>query len=147
MKTKTLSMVCLLIGIGLTQLTAKDPVIPTDTRSISFDWVDYWYTPVVCGGVEIDFLEAQLNQHITAHFKDGVLQWYIKEVRGEVTSLKTDEVFQVKEIDKVGAQITGGSGLILWDLRLKGNLGSHYIFTGTLDINNGTLVFERAICN
>ena len=68
-------------------------------------------------------------------------------VKSQVTSLKTDEVFQVKEIDKVGAQITGGSGLFLWDLRLKGNLGSLYIFTGTLDINNGTLVFERAICN
>ena len=74
--------------IGMTQLSAKDPV-PADTRSISFDWVDYWHTPVVCGGVEVDFLEAELNQHITVHLKNGVLQWYIKEVKGEVTSHKS----------------------------------------------------------
>ncbi len=61
-------MVCLLLGIGLTQLTAQ--VIPPDNKpgtgiaSYYEYWTDisgYWDLPVVCGGEEINHLTGSVT--------------------------------------------------------------------------------------
>ena len=48
MKTKTLIMVCLLLGVGLTQLSAQNGQNGTGAISYYDGWIDYYipvYTP------------------------------------------------------------------------------------------------------
>ena len=48
MKTKTLIIVCLLLGIGMARLSAQTDVV----RNVQVGWG----CPIFCGDVEVDYL-------------------------------------------------------------------------------------------
>ena len=100
MKTKTFLLLCLLLGIGLTQLSAQNGQNGTGTVTSDFTNV-YWWSPVLCNGVLIDFMEGSGDVHFVDHYKDGVWQWgHATYKNGVGISDWTGETFTFKELDK-----------------------------------------------
>lgn len=134
MKTKTFLLLCFLLGIGTTQLSAQ-----SNDKNINRSYV-YWLEapggmfPATCDGVDVDWLVMDVKLHIVNHVQDGVFQWQIFETNWEATSSKTGEIFKGKELDKV--IITAGDPTIgnysaygTWRANLQGNMGSRYQIT------------------
>jgi hypothetical protein len=132
-------LICLLSGIGLTQLYAQ-----SNDKNINRSYA-YWLEipmggmfPVSCDGIDFDWLEYGTKLHIVAHVQDGVFQWQIFETNWEATS-STGEIFKGKELDKV--IITSGEPAIdilapaygTWRANLQGNMGSRYQLTFAVD--------------
>jgi len=100
MKTKTCILVCLLLGFGLTQITAQKSNAK-DTKSIQYWYESTYWAPVFCGGEFKELLEGGvITVHVVLHYKDGVALWEKDQIKGEVTS-ETGEIFQIRgKIDK-----------------------------------------------
>jgi hypothetical protein len=82
MKTKTFLLLCLFLGIGLTQLNAQllPPDNKTGTGIVSFyeyvtDISGYWDIPVVCGGEEINHLTGNVTGFSRVFFKGDTWIW------------------------------------------------------------------------
>ena len=100
--------------------------------------------PVICDGVEIDRLAGKLDVFCRMHYEDGKLVWMIHNFSGFLTSTSVSgEVFEMKgtrKIDMVLANYTFRSNI-------KGDLGSHYILSGTSStLSKNTLIIEKAVC-
>lgn len=143
MKTKTFLLLCLLLGIGTTQLSAQ-----SNDKNINRSYA-YWFEiptggmfPVSCDGVDVDWLYYGTNLHVVAHVQNGVFQWQIFEAKWEATS-STGEIFKGKEFDKL--IITSGEPSIdisapaygTWRANLQGNMGSRYQLTFAVDYTSG----------
>jgi hypothetical protein len=150
MKTKTFFILCLLSGIGLTQLSGQNGQNGNGTDSFFWDWDinheygPYWIDiPVNCDNNVVDRLLGEVTVHQINHYKRGEQVWVKQQFDGEVKSALTDEVFKVKEILKAETP------LFIWysHVNLIGNKGSHYKFFYSYDGNNDILSFIKAICN
>ena len=104
------------------------------------EWTDYWQ-PVICDGVQIDYLTGSVLQHKVYHYKDGELVKQETHTYGEVISTG-GEVFKLNEKDK--EFVTEGS--VVWHFNLVGNQGSHYIGTMYWDYINDIFIVDKAIC-
>jgi hypothetical protein len=138
MKTKVFLLVCLIMGIGLTQLSAQ---------SVKFTGTfDYWQ-PVYCNGVQIDWLTGTTIYSGIEHYKDGVAIFQNYHNRGEVASGITHEVFKVIETDKV-FQLDQNSNFTtcIWHTNLKGDQGSHYLGTMTWDLITNIITVDKFVC-
>jgi hypothetical protein len=150
MKTKTYFILCLLLGMGLTQLSAQEIPLPpngeTGSVSLYFDWDGYFIpdVPVNCDGVVTDYLSGNLTYHQTSHFQNGVNNWCKQQVSGELISQNTGEVFKVKDIWKGDHIALFGTGHI----NLVGSKGSRYLLNYTFDMASGiqTNTFVKAVC-
>ena len=150
MKTKTFLLLCLFLGIGLTQLSAQDIPLPpngeTGSVSLYFEWYGYFIpdVPVNCDDVVTDFLRGDLTYHQTSHFQNGVYIWCKQQVSGELISQNTGEVFKIKDIWKGDHIAWFGTGHI----NLVGSKGSRYLLTYTYDMLGGeqTNTFVKAVC-
>ena len=114
------------------------------TKSVQ-GWVQstYW-TPVYCGGVQVDELSGgEIMIHKIIHFKDGAYQWENAQIKGQVTSDKTGEVFKIQEIDKT---YFTDHWYVTWHYNLKGNLGTHYIGTLTYSYWTGEITIGKTVC-
>ena len=146
MKTKTLIMLCLITGIGFTQLSAQDLPPNGNTGSVSHFWVwDGYYTdiPVNCNNDDVDRLVGKVTVHNIDHYKGGELVWVKQQFDGEVTSALTGEVFKVKDILKAEAPFANFPGHV----HLVGNKGSHYMVFYVYDMNTDIFSFIKAVCN
>lgn len=156
MKTQTLLFLCLVLGFGLTQLSAQDvyPPLPPEnhngTGSIS-SWsslVDnYYYIPVFSSnGDEIDWLSGDVTIHTIDNFKNGV--WISRKIdySGDITSVGvgfsggTGEVFSIKDIWKYDPGGAMGPGHI----NARGNQGSHYLINYIYD-DYASFIFVSAV--
>ena len=102
MKTKTLLLICLFSGIGLTQLSAQIPP-PTNgkTGTVSFwETLSYPQEMIAEDGTVLYVLDATLSSHVQAHYKNGVIIQADYEAHGNAISKKTGEVFKMTEIGK-----------------------------------------------
>ena len=129
MKTKTLIMVCLLTGIGITQLSAQ----PNGINGTGAD--AYWmtggvYASVAFNGQWVDYIEGDIEWHVVDHYKNGVWQWAIQEGKGVLQSEITGEIFTVSELDKIWNPFPGQ-----WTVNtyLKGDQGNHYMISLLFD--------------
>lgn len=129
MKTKTFVMVCLLLGIGLTQLSAQ-PNGKNGTGSDAYWMMWGFYADVACDGQWVDYVQGDLYWHMVDHYKDGVYQWSILEGKGVLQSALTGEVFNIHELDKFWIPISDQ-----WTANtfLKGDQGNHYMITWLFD--------------
>lgn len=149
MKTKTLLLICLFLGIGLTQLSGQNGQNGT-TGSYSEWYEASWDMPIFCPNeqgvlVQTDNLKATLWVHHKAHFLKG--DWLTCYVQCSGTAVSvgfkdengnqiggTGEVFDIKEIDKQDNNIVND----IWNcvdnyhFNAKGRNGTHYIGTITL---------------
>jgi len=99
MKTKTLLLICLFLGIGLTQLSAQNSQNGTGTDVWYIDNAIGWGCPVYCNGKEVDYLWGIGSAHVIDHFKAGVWQWETIEIKG-IGRNEAGDKFSFSEQDK-----------------------------------------------
>lgn len=110
-----------------------------------------WYTseywgPIYCDGEEVDFLEGGvLRVHYVSRYVAGVSYKEVTQLKGQVTSSKTGEVFKVRETDKTFWE--PGIYFITWHYNLIGNMGTHYNGTLTLNMFTGEITIGRTVCH
>jgi hypothetical protein len=128
MKTKTLLLLCLFLGFGLTHLSAQNGKNGTGTIEGEKTATDPY--PVLCNGIQTDLLEGEITFHYQMHFKNGVMIFAHARGIGEVVSKKTGEKFIIMEKDP---KYKDGLDFGLVHLNLRGDNGTHYIFIYRLD--------------
>lgn len=146
MKTKTFFLLCLFLGIGLTRISAQNGKNGTGAVTTLYhgDWDEYYIDiPVACNNTEVDRLVGKVTVSGEVFFKLGVFMHENKIFIGEVSSVKTGEIFSVNDHWKWEFPNLYGSG----HCNLKGNMGSHYLLIYTMDFYTDTFIFEKAVCN
>jgi hypothetical protein len=146
MKTKTFTLLCLLIGIAVTQLSAQNGKNGTGSVSMRFPGGNPFDIPVYCDGVSVDLItNFELDWHYITHYQNGTQSFCQVQLSGKAYGLLSEEVFEVKEIAKQDDILSNGTV----HLNLKGNGGSHYIVTLGFDFSGAELIVTpiRAICN
>jgi hypothetical protein len=155
MKTKTLLMICLLLGVGLFKVSAQMPKNNQLTGSVSYYyvWDTYWQT-AFCNGVQVLQLSGIVTGHMVDHYKNGVGIWSQQNWSGEAVSvdftdqngnniLGTGEIFKVSapnKVDWIGSFVT-------WHFNLIGNKGSHYIGSFSLNwVTDSNYTIDKMIC-
>jgi hypothetical protein len=143
MKTKTFILLCLFLGIGLTQLSAQSYVNGTGSISYYGVWNDY-YVPVYSpDGDQVDLLMGPVTYHILDYYKNWEWVWRKIEYSGEILSVGfedsygetiggTGEVFSIKDIWKFDPLSAIGPG----HYNARGNQGSHYLIKYIWDETN-----------
>jgi hypothetical protein len=142
MKIKTLFLTCLLLGIGLSQLSSQN-ANSTDTKTYQGWFMSTYYTPVYCNGQLVDYLEGgSIKVHFVVHYKDGKYKWETDQLKGAVTSV-TGEVFTISELDKY---YFTDHWYVTWHFNLRGDWGTHYIGTVTYSYFTGETTMGKAVC-
>lgn len=131
MKTKTLILACLLLGFGMTQLSAQNANNGNGTFTNDFVW-DGYYVPVFSSNGElIDWLVGSVAVHQLYHFKDGVQVWKKESFNGEAVSVGLDwdsgtgEVFFISDRTSIPLESVPYVGV--GHFNATGNQGTHYI--------------------
>jgi hypothetical protein len=154
MKTKTFFFICLLLGIGLIQLSAQNG--NEVGRDIYFN---YW-TPVwSSNGDQIDVLTGDIPVHFVNHYLHGVLVTFNSTFSGEVISVGfykdgvkiggTGEVFTIK--DQFKSDLTSTTNIGGGHIHAKGDQGSDYIifyeykYDWSVDPPEETITFVKAV--
>lgn len=150
MKTKTFLLLCLLLGMAMTQVSAQKKPSGSHNVPLFYTWAEYW-APVYCGGVLVDQLVGSMSYHLSQYCistPDGdVTVWGIQVFSGTATSSTgSGEVFTVHEVDKYyGPNLD--SNMITWHGNYVGNQGHHYHMWIHMDALTGEITVEKAICN
>lgn len=144
MKTKNFFLLCLLLGMALTQLSAQNDQNGTGSVSMRFEDMDYhpFDIPVYCDGVLVDEItDFQLDWHYVTHYQKGTQVFCRVQLFGEGYGRISNEYFEVNEI--VSQEDISWTGIE--HLNLKGDEGTHYIVT--LSFEGFTPTPIRAVCN
>ena len=147
MKTKTLLLFCLFLGIGLHQLSAQIPDPPKNgTGTIVWEFVVQWDVtfPVECDGVLTDLITspAGITVKVRDQWKKGILTREISSINHvEFTSIFTQEKFichgglekmEPTAFDPVTGWASAGTDYLHFNV--IGDMGSHYIVHMETDI-------------
>jgi hypothetical protein len=131
MKTKTFLLACLLVGIGLTKITAQDGNRKLNNTDVTkYINVPGW-VPVSCDGVHSLDLYGMGNATVLVHYSDGVPQWVKGITYGFTGTMNTGESFKGRELDKSVEifSIDPATGYltmdIIWSGVLVGDWGTH----------------------
>jgi hypothetical protein len=142
MKTKTFLLLCLIIGIAMTKVSAQSSEMGNN-HSYSYTTVLFSFFPVYCNNALVETFTGYLNYHDIAHYKNGVGEWAISLCEGEFTSI-TNEVFRVNELDRYSIPI---KGIHSSNINLVGNEGTHYILSITWwDSGWKNFTVDKAVC-
>lgn len=150
MKTKTFLLLCLFLGIGLTQLSAQTPPSNKNGNGAIVDTreFDNFSFPVYCDGVIVDVLYGTVFIREVIIWKNGV--WIKGNHRYSASDFKSsisDEVFKVIIIDhcvNTGGANPEGTGSL--KVNFIGDQGSHYIGNFNYTFPNGSLELVNTIC-
>ena len=143
MKTKTSLLVCLFLGILMTQLSAQNGKKGSGSESVKWVWDAYYIDiPINCNEAVVDRLKGSVTVHLIDHYKNGALIWEKEQFDGEATSQETGEVFIVKDIFEINAVTWGMTG----HCNLIGNYGTHYVLTYIYYSATDTFEFVKAVC-
>jgi len=94
MKTKAFLLLCLFLGIGLTQLSAQNGKSGSGTTSFEAEFGP-WTVPVYCSGVVSDFVTCtNLIVKITTHYVNGELTWASNRVESHEWTSLSGEVYK-----------------------------------------------------
>jgi hypothetical protein len=142
MKTKTFFLVCLFIGIGITQLSAQG------TRTYPTIWHvenNTFEISIICGGEEVDILNfpASYDVLFKDHFNNDEWIWFSGVLNNtQYTSKITGEVFKAKDFES-----QHGDGKYLWIMNLNGNMGNHYNVKIVFDTTTGEIIYNHSVCH
>ncbi|HAQ18122.1 MAG TPA: hypothetical protein DCR40_02690 [Prolixibacteraceae bacterium] len=144
MKTKAFLLVCLLLGIGLTQLSAQNGKGGSGTfkQELSFTG---WSLNVYCDGVVSDVVTCPvLKVEITVHYVNGVEVWGSNKVKNlVVTSVKTGEEYK----SPIGFDHWSFiKGYVVSEFHLIGNKGHHISMKIITDTNTWEIVDISSNC-
>lgn len=138
MKTKAFLLICLLIGMGLTQLLSQDKDKQINRSYVTKyhnDYPEFYPVFVSCDGVLVDILNVP-EVTITSIFHNvkGNSYWEIDALRYTAVSQTTGETFKGRELDKIDHHIDIENGTWIestgtWRENLIGDSGSRYIVT------------------
>jgi len=144
MKTKTLLLICLFLGIRLTQLSAQNDKNGNGAVSEYLTWDGYYIDiPVICGEAPVDRLVGFVSVHVIRFSVDGVYVGEKAKFTGQVTNFRTGEIFEIKDIYKSDYEDLGGYGH--WNL--KGDKGSQYILFYFYDWATDSFTILKANCH
>jgi hypothetical protein len=149
MKTKTFLLLCFLLGMGLSQLSAQlkwnvnEEGTGTLITTLAFN--DFGIA-VYCDGQQVDLLTGTVTTHNIYRFKNWVY-WGANEhyFGGDFKSTWTDsdEVFNLMEKDHGFDIIMDGdvmvSGTDIYHFNIIGNKGTHYVGSIEWDIPTQTI--------
>ena len=94
MKKKTILLVCLFLGIGLTQLSAQNGNNGSGTTSFTFEFGS-WSVPVYCEGVISDWVTCtNMIVKITTHYVKGEVKWATNKVESHEWISSTGVVYK-----------------------------------------------------
>jgi hypothetical protein len=158
MKTKTFLLTCLLMGIGLTQVSAQEVSHLNDKGTGTFITTysfDNFGNPVFCDGQQVDFISGTVRTHNVYIFKNGVFEKANEHYFGgefHSSNPNSTEVFKFMEKDHAmdiyfleGDPQPYGTDTFRYDI--IGNEGSHYVATCQWDIHTQTFIgVIRAVC-
>lgn len=143
MKTKTLLLLCLLLGIGLAQVSAQNGKNGSGSESVKWVWDAYYLdVPINCNEAVVDRLIGSVTVHLIDHYKNGALIWEKEQFDGEATNPGTGEVFTVKDIFEIDANTWEMTG----HCNLTGNFGTHYVLIYKYYSATDTFEFVKAVC-
>jgi len=145
MKTRAFFAVCLLFGIGLTQLSAQKPDV---TKTFSYTVEQGYWSPLYCQNdqgvpVLVDVITGMITSRVVVHYENNLYQWYMLQWTGELMSSVNNEVFRIHESDKIDIP---DSGVYTYHFNLVGNMGSHYINFGILNMDDWTIECTKSVC-
>lgn len=139
MKTKTIILLSLAFGMGLTQLFAQDPPPKGQNGNGS---VSYWGTTSYIqelfseDGTVIDPLFFAMTYHCVVSYKNGVPIYYHYNNTGTATSEITGEIFTMKEIGKNPIYSWDPlTGFYIFHVNIIGDHGTHLLLEATLDFS------------
>ncbi|MCU0362293.1 MAG: hypothetical protein MUE32_02955 [Bacteroidales bacterium] len=148
MKTRTFFLLCLFIGIGLTELGAQNysyvgkgkiyedivwPVFCTDENG------EIILVDILTGGIEVE--------HHIGHVKNGVAVWCNSQYTGTIFG-SNGEKFRIKEVWRTEIQVEAEYiGVVTGKIHLVGDEGTHYIMSCIVDWYSFTITeVTRAVC-
>jgi hypothetical protein len=121
MKTKAFLLLCLFLGIGLTQLSAQNKKGTGSVVSVEKFETGLFAEPVFStDGQVVDWLNGPITAHYVWHYKNGVWVSEIAHFYGELTSDATGEVFSIDDHYKTREVGVNGNGHYI----AKGNKGT-----------------------
>lgn len=145
MKTKTLLLLCLFLGIGLTQLSAQKGKNENGTVKYVGTF-EPWSIPVFCGGTMSDMLYfPSMTVTWWLHFKDGVAVRGINKV--ETTQgilLSTGEVYKVEASFDHWSDAKGFDN---FQMHLIGDKGGNIMVHARMDFSTGEFYDIKANCH
>jgi hypothetical protein len=127
MKTKTLFLLCLLLGIGLNQLSAQHG--RNGTGTITYNQTVECYILLENNGVFIGEIAGDIEYHWREHYVNGEITWLKASCEGELTNKFTGEVFRISELNKSiePFDFETFDGYFWVHDNIMGDKGSHYI--------------------
>jgi hypothetical protein len=151
MKTKTFLLVCLFMGIGLTQLSAQKWPSGSHNNPTFYTYTGEW--TIDCDGVRVDVLEGTLKAHISQFEipgEDGgesILIWAIAKFSGKLTSIYAPyEVYEIQDIDIYNRPLST-SDTYTNHCIFKGNQGHTYNIWGHFDTSTWEYFVDKSICH
>lgn len=135
MKTKTLLLICLFMGIGMSRLLAQNGNNGNGVVSI-WDETSDWQDVIAEDGTVLDVLEYTLQVHAQIHYKNGEIFRVDYEGHGTALSSKTGEIFKMSEIGKQPVYSWDPFvGFDYFRVHLIGDHGTHLKIEATLDFS------------
>jgi len=127
MKTKTFLLLCLLLGIWLTEASAqKGTPYHSYPTKVNDGWGAFWVT---CDGVNIDYIECYWDGMDILHLRNGKPAWLKEIAHWKFTSAVTGEEFRVKESVNFVVNFDAGTAEGTDRAILIGDKGSRYKLT------------------
>lgn len=125
-----------------------------DSRTINFEMPPGYATPIICDGVEVDYLFVgedgvggeNLYGHATAHIIDGKFVWAIVHTKGTLTSQSTGETFIINETNKVTFDENEEVASLIVRTHARGDKGTHVIMFFNVDWANLQFELLKGIC-
>ena len=145
MKTKAFFMLCLLLGIGLTQLSAQNS---KGTGSDVYTVAKLgWGCPVVCDGVQVDDLWGYGDAQIIDHYKNGEWQWETIIIKG-IGRNAAGEKFSFSEQDKIfySPKLGDYTWISHDNIKVRGEHNTLYNISLIINPYDGTWVVKNATC-
>jgi hypothetical protein len=139
MKTLKIFLLCLFMGIGVTQLSAQPAIGKSGTVIVDEIMSDFYEeVPLNCDYNTIGVLVGTVRAHSLLHYTnfDGNLDnydWIRQIFHGELVLEATNEIFKVSDI--ITAKGPNGAHPGPGHFNVIGNQGSHYIVTYLWDGN------------
>ena len=150
MKTKTFFILCLLLGIGLTQLSAQKWPKGSHNSPGFGTYTGTW--DIYCDGVKVDVLDGTLTTHFSQFLIPGpdgkdIVVWGIVKASGTLTSIYAPyEVFTVQDVDKYNRPLSASDTYTHHGI-FKGNQGHTYNVWGHFDTSTWEYFIDKSICH